>query len=348
MVDALLSVASQMAKEEDGFMDDSYDEDLFSINQRHAKLSGSSSSVRQCEFCKSTETPAWRRGPSGKGSLCNACGIKWRLKKKVKKSDSGPARSAIGKTSPGQRKSVGRPPKKHPKLVKPPQFRESQRIFCKSCNLSTDVQDYGDHRLQFSMLCRNCSKKREDRLARLSSSPSPSLAPQHHHQRSRFYPSASSNNVTIDHSASYSARRDRDQYHDAVSRYQAHQKPSKYAPDHDYKLARDLACDGLETMHGELYSSDVQDSPSQDFQSMDAQAQLAIEQELELHEDQLAAMRLRASRELSDLKAHAISRIREFERLRLAQVNAMVGSLIANISACEQFQEELIARSHHL
>eukprot|EP01132_Coremiostelium_polycephalum_P002516 gene2516-3114_t len=38
--------------------------------------------MRVCEFCGSTTTPTWRRGPSGKGSLCNACGIKWRLKGK--------------------------------------------------------------------------------------------------------------------------------------------------------------------------------------------------------------------------------------------------------------------------
>ncbi|EFA80888.1 GATA-binding transcription factor [Heterostelium album PN500] len=38
--------------------------------------------VRVCEFCGCTTTPTWRRGPSGKGSLCNACGIKWRLKGK--------------------------------------------------------------------------------------------------------------------------------------------------------------------------------------------------------------------------------------------------------------------------
>ncbi|GAM26344.1 hypothetical protein SAMD00019534_095190 [Acytostelium subglobosum LB1] len=42
----------------------------------------SSSSTRVCEFCKCNTTPTWRRGPSGKGSLCNACGIKWRLKGK--------------------------------------------------------------------------------------------------------------------------------------------------------------------------------------------------------------------------------------------------------------------------
>jgi len=35
---------------------------------------------RKCEFCGTTETPMWRRGPTGKGTLCNACGVKWSLK----------------------------------------------------------------------------------------------------------------------------------------------------------------------------------------------------------------------------------------------------------------------------
>jgi hypothetical protein len=32
---------------------------------------------RKCEVCSATETPQWRRGPSGKRALCNACGVKW-------------------------------------------------------------------------------------------------------------------------------------------------------------------------------------------------------------------------------------------------------------------------------
>jgi len=50
-------------------------------------------SKRKCEFCGTMETPMWRRGPTGKGTLCNACGVKWSLKfrkragKKVSKTD---------------------------------------------------------------------------------------------------------------------------------------------------------------------------------------------------------------------------------------------------------------------
>jgi len=279
MVDALLSVASQLA-EEDG-------ED-FQIFAEHGTPSKTSSSpVRQCEFCKSTETPAWRRGPAGKGSLCNACGIKLRLKKKVKKNDD-LGRSDVGKKMSGMRKTVGRPPKKHPKLLK--QFTESKKFFCKSCNLPTDSHNY---KAQFEM-CRNCSKRREDRRT-------PSDFP-----RYRFNSSASAN-VTIDHDRYRAPRHDQETI---VAR-----KLDVYEFDH--------VREGLQNMKSELL----------------------IQQELVEHEDQLANLRLSASRELNELKLHAISRIREFERLRIAQVNTMVGSLIANISACEQFQQEIIGRA---
>ncbi|KAJ1542993.1 hypothetical protein HK405_009599, partial [Cladochytrium tenue] len=33
---------------------------------------------RCCEYCGATSTPMWRKGPSGRGSLCNRCGVKWR------------------------------------------------------------------------------------------------------------------------------------------------------------------------------------------------------------------------------------------------------------------------------
>jgi len=32
-----------------------------------------------CHNCKTKDTPEWRRGPSGAKTLCNACGIRWRL-----------------------------------------------------------------------------------------------------------------------------------------------------------------------------------------------------------------------------------------------------------------------------
>lgn len=33
---------------------------------------------KTCEYCGTSETPMWRRGPNGCGTLCNKCGVKWR------------------------------------------------------------------------------------------------------------------------------------------------------------------------------------------------------------------------------------------------------------------------------
>jgi len=65
------------------------DEDFIALGQspkgkrkgeKRPKSVKSSSRKRKCEFCGTVETPMWRRGPTGKGTLCNACGVKWSLK----------------------------------------------------------------------------------------------------------------------------------------------------------------------------------------------------------------------------------------------------------------------------
>ena len=39
--------------------------------------------TRICQFCGVFDTPMWRRGPAGRGTLCNACGIRWSQKNKA-------------------------------------------------------------------------------------------------------------------------------------------------------------------------------------------------------------------------------------------------------------------------
>jgi len=43
-----------------------------------------------CQECGKTETPEWRRGPKGKNTLCNACGVAWMklMKKESAKMDN--------------------------------------------------------------------------------------------------------------------------------------------------------------------------------------------------------------------------------------------------------------------
>lgn len=43
-----------------------------------AAASVDSSVMKKCLNCGSTGTPQWRRGPEGAGTLCNACGVKWK------------------------------------------------------------------------------------------------------------------------------------------------------------------------------------------------------------------------------------------------------------------------------
>ncbi|KAI8830240.1 GATA zinc finger-domain-containing protein [Chytridium lagenaria] len=33
--------------------------------------------VKKCEHCHTTESPEWRRGPTGPKTLCNACGLRY-------------------------------------------------------------------------------------------------------------------------------------------------------------------------------------------------------------------------------------------------------------------------------
>ncbi|KAL6047126.1 Acidic leucine-rich nuclear phosphoprotein 32 protein (ANP32/acidic nuclear phosphoprotein) [Balamuthia mandrillaris] len=50
---------------------------------------------RSCAACATKNTPEWRTGPNGKGTLCNACGLRYR--KKMKKRNA-PNNSAINTT----------------------------------------------------------------------------------------------------------------------------------------------------------------------------------------------------------------------------------------------------------
>ena len=38
----------------------------------------SGGTTKCCSYCGTKTTPNWRRGPEGTGTLCNACGVKWK------------------------------------------------------------------------------------------------------------------------------------------------------------------------------------------------------------------------------------------------------------------------------
>ncbi|CAO3631272.1 unnamed protein product [Cunninghamella echinulata] len=60
------------------------------------------SSGKKCLYCGSKSTPMWRRGPEGAGTLCNACGVKWKHGKilaGVTASSSSPQSESTGSSS---------------------------------------------------------------------------------------------------------------------------------------------------------------------------------------------------------------------------------------------------------
>ncbi|CAG8669308.1 8018_t:CDS:10, partial [Cetraspora pellucida] len=49
-----------------------------SVSVAPVPTSGSSGGNKRCAYCFCKSTPMWRRGPDGAGTLCNACGVKWK------------------------------------------------------------------------------------------------------------------------------------------------------------------------------------------------------------------------------------------------------------------------------
>ncbi|XP_059632781.1 GATA transcription factor 16-like [Cornus florida] len=47
------------------------------------RVSSDGSNVKTCADCGTTKTPLWRGGPAGPKSLCNACGIRSRKKRRA-------------------------------------------------------------------------------------------------------------------------------------------------------------------------------------------------------------------------------------------------------------------------
>ncbi|GAA5805912.1 hypothetical protein HPULCUR_011438 [Helicostylum pulchrum] len=46
--------------------------------QKTVHRNNASTQIKKCLYCGSKSTPMWRRGPQGAGTLCNACGVKWK------------------------------------------------------------------------------------------------------------------------------------------------------------------------------------------------------------------------------------------------------------------------------
>lgn len=104
--------------------------------------------VRACELCGATQTPMWRRGPSGKGSVCNACGVRWASRRR------------------GARKlsedSVTSQAKEAHAMDSEPTGGSLEQYYCKYCGLTWPL-NFFKNRQQFGAHCSNCSRKRKSR-----------------------------------------------------------------------------------------------------------------------------------------------------------------------------------------
>ncbi len=50
------------------------------IQKKKTSRNGKSLTPGHCVTCGATASLLWRKGPEGKGTLCNACGLSWRRK----------------------------------------------------------------------------------------------------------------------------------------------------------------------------------------------------------------------------------------------------------------------------
>eukprot|EP01133_Synstelium_polycarpum_P010925 gene10925-12732_t len=123
--------------------------------------------ARICEFCGCTTTPTWRRGPSGKGSLCNACGIKWRLKGKdsiIKK----PPKISVPSHSPDLYKMQRKKKLEYSDPIAPLSLDYEKGYFCKYCKKTWPQSSFKNSQ-QFGAHCSNCSRKPRGEIEALMS-----------------------------------------------------------------------------------------------------------------------------------------------------------------------------------
>ncbi|CAJ0760002.1 11401_t:CDS:2 [Entrophospora sp. SA101] len=60
----------------------------FNIPVLQTSSSTTSGGNKRCAYCYCKSTPMWRRGPDGAGTLCNACGVKWKQGKILQSSNN--------------------------------------------------------------------------------------------------------------------------------------------------------------------------------------------------------------------------------------------------------------------
>eukprot|EP01088_Endostelium_zonatum_P003338 TRINITY_DN14553_c0_g1_i1.p1 TRINITY_DN14553_c0_g1~~TRINITY_DN14553_c0_g1_i1.p1 ORF type:complete len:347 (+),score=95.67 TRINITY_DN14553_c0_g1_i1:334-1374(+) len=145
---------------------------------------------RECGWCGTKQTPMWRRGPLGKSTLCNACGVRYSLspnqnkdkvskllkhsksshnKDKVSKHHSSPSHldSDSDKNSP----RINSTDSSHSSVISVVNHSTNTTTningsntnkgyyYCRYCDQSWDM-NYFKNSQQFGAHCSNCSRKR--------------------------------------------------------------------------------------------------------------------------------------------------------------------------------------------
>ncbi|KAG0165720.1 hypothetical protein DFQ28_008130 [Apophysomyces sp. BC1034] len=107
----------------------------------------SSSALKKCLYCGSKSTPMWRRGPQGAGTLCNACGVKWKHGKILNDSDAFVAPSSPVK----ERRRCSKSEKKRKKSnssAKRDKRAKSQGVMKKRTSVHAMVDQMGHYKLE--------------------------------------------------------------------------------------------------------------------------------------------------------------------------------------------------------
>jgi hypothetical protein len=94
-----------IAVEQDQYKTDTTSPPLPAVKPRSNSTSTTANGLtKKCLYCGSRSTPMWRRGPQGAGTLCNACGVKWKHGKILCGSAAPPPTPATDKVEKKKRK----------------------------------------------------------------------------------------------------------------------------------------------------------------------------------------------------------------------------------------------------
>lgn len=116
--------------------------------QRSDSVTSNVPEIRSCELCGATQTPMWRRGPSGKGSVCNACGVRWASRRRTPRKHVDDSHASHTQEQPSHESgSTG---------------IALEQYYCKYCCMTWPL-NYFKNRQQFGAHCSNCSRKRKSR-----------------------------------------------------------------------------------------------------------------------------------------------------------------------------------------